>query len=196
MATTKILLREDFEHIGGRGEIVTVKAGYARNFLIPRGYALPATKGNIKQVEQERTHLLKKAAEEQSTAEAQREQMSDISLSFERKVGETGQLFGSVTSIDITNALQEKGYEIERRQVQLKDVIKEIGEFTVPVRLYRDVILELPVSVLPEGGEMPVKEEENAETEENLEAETAAETEETAADETENAEDADETVEE
>ncbi len=183
MATTKILLREDFENIGGRGEIVTVKAGYARNYLIPRGFALLATKGNIKQVEQERTHLLKKAAVEQTTAEAQREQMSGISLSFERKVGETGQLFGSVTSMDITNALTEKGYEIDRRQVQLKDVIKETGEFTVPVRLYRDVILEVPVSVLPEGGEPEAKADKKA----------TAKTEENDASETENAEDADET---
>ena len=190
MATTKILLREDFENIGGRGEIVTVKAGYARNYLIPRGYALLATKGNIKQVEQERTHLLKKAAVEQTTAEAQREQMSDISLSFERKVGETGQLFGSVTSMDITNALQEKGYEIDRRQVQLKDVIKETGDFTVPVRLYRDVIFELPVSVLPEGGEARAKADKKAETE-------TAETEETEAPvETEISENADDAVEE
>lgn len=198
MATTKILLREDFENIGGRGEIVTVKAGYARNYLIPRGYALLATKGNIKQVEQERTHLLKKAAVEQSTAEAQREQMIDISLSFERKVGETGQLFGSVTSIDITNALQQKGYEIDRRQVQLKDVIKETGDFTVPVRLYRDVILEVPVSVIPEGGEAEAKTDKKAkaESEETVETEVTAEMEENAAEETEISEDADETVEE
>lgn len=186
MATTKILLREDFENIGGRGEIVTVKAGYARNYLIPRGYALLATKGNIKQVEQERTHLLKKAAVEQSTAEAQREQMGDISLTFERKVGETGQLFGSVTSIDITTALQDKGYEIDRRQVQLKDVIKETGDFIVPVRLYRDVILEIPVSVLPEGGIAKAKAK--ADKKETAETETPAET--------EISENADETVEE
>ena len=131
MATINILLREDIDTLGGRGEIVKVKAGYARNFLLPRGFATLATKGNIKQVEVERSFLLKKAAVEQSTAEAQAAQMTDISLEFERKAGETGTLFGSVTSMDITDALIAKGYEIDRRKVNLKDPIKEIGEYTV-----------------------------------------------------------------
>ena len=98
MATTTILLREDIDTVGGRGEIVKVKAGYARNYLLPRGFATLATKGNVKQIEQERAALLKKAAVERSTAEAQREQMESIALSFERKAGEHGTLFGSVTS--------------------------------------------------------------------------------------------------
>ena len=136
MATTTILLREDIETLGGRGEIVTVKSGYARNFLLPRGIAILATKGNIKQVEKEREILLKKAAEEKSTADMQAEQMKDITLNFERKAGETGTLFGSVTSIDITAALNDLGYEIDRKQVKLKDPIKELGEYTVDVRLH------------------------------------------------------------
>lgn len=176
MATTTVLLREDIETLGGRGEIVSVKSGYARNYLLPRGIAIPATKGNIKQVEKEREFLLKKAAEEQSTAEMQAEQMKDISLEFERLAGETGTLFGSVTSMDVTAALNEKGYEIDRKQVKLKDPIKELGEYTVNVRLHREVILEVPVKVRPEGELVPVEEMETEEEEPNEEVEVSAET--------------------
>jgi large subunit ribosomal protein L9 len=152
MATTTVLLREDIDTLGGRGEIVKVKAGYARNYLLPKGLASLATKGNLKQIEQERAALLKKAAQEKATAEAQAAQMGDISLTFARKVGETGQLFGSVTSMDIVEALKEKGYEIDRRRVGLKDVIKETGDFTVPVKLHREVTIEIPVRVTDEEG--------------------------------------------
>lgn len=153
MSTTTILLREDIDNLGGRGEIVKVKAGYARNYLLPNGLASLATKGNVKQIEQERAALLKKAANEKSTAEAQAEQMGNISLNFERRAGESGQLFGSVTSMDIATALQAKGYEIDRRRISLKEVIKETGEYTVPVRLHREVTLSIPVIVTAEGGE-------------------------------------------
>ena len=151
MATTTILLREDIDNLGGRGEIVTVKSGYARNFLLPRGYAIPATKGNLKQVEQEKSILLRKAAEERSTAEEQLAHMKDLSFTFERKAGESGTLFGSVTSIDIAEAFQAKGYEMDRRKIHLKNPVKELGNYTVPVRLHREVLLELPVEVKAEG---------------------------------------------
>lgn len=151
MATTKILLREDIDSLGGRGEIVNVKSGFARNYLLPRGYAMLATKGNIKQIEQEKAMLLKRAAEEKTTADAQLEQMQNLSFNFERKAGESGTLFGSVTSMDIEAALQEKGYEIDRRQIILKSPIKEIGEYTVPVKLHREVTLELPITISLEG---------------------------------------------
>lgn len=157
MATTNILLREDIDSLGGRGEIVRVKSGYARNYLLPKGIAILATKGNIKQVEKERETLLKKAAHERSTAQAQADQMKDIALNFERKAGETGTLFGSVTSMDITEALTAKGYEIDRKQVNLKDAIKEIGEYTVGVKLHREVTLDIPVTVTAEGGSVEVK---------------------------------------
>jgi large subunit ribosomal protein L9 len=152
MATTKILLREDIENLGGRGEVVKVKAGYARNFLLPKGIATLATKGNVKQIDRERESLLKKAATEKSTADAQADQMRGISLAFERKAGEGGTLFGSVTSMDIAEALQAKGYEIDRRKIVLKDTIKETGDYTVNVKLHREVTLEIPVSVTSEGG--------------------------------------------
>lgn len=176
MATTTILLREDIETLGGRGEIVKVRAGYARNYLLPQGLATLATKGNIKQIEQERAALLKKAAVEKATAEAQRDQMGSIELSFERKAGEGGTLFGSVTSMDIAEALQSKGYEIDRRRIVLKDAIKEIGEYTVKVKLHREVSLEVPVTVTAEGAaEEPKAEKKPREAKkEEAEAEDAA----------------------
>lgn len=152
MAHTNVLLREDIEDLGARGEIVRVKAGYARNYLLPRKLAVQATASNVKQIEQERAALLKKEAKEKSTAEEQAVQMKSLRLSFVRKVGEHGILYGSVTSMDIAEALKERGYEIDRRRITLRDAIKETGEFTVPVRLHREVTVEIPVEVTAEGG--------------------------------------------
>ena len=153
MASTTVLLREDIDTLGGRGEVVKVRSGYARNYLLPQGLATLATKGNVRQIEKEREALLKKAAVERATAEAQRDQMGVIELAFERKAGEGGTLFGSVTSMDIAEALQAKGYEIDRRRIALRDAIKETGEYTVKVKLHRDVVLEVPVTVTAQGGE-------------------------------------------
>jgi large subunit ribosomal protein L9 len=176
MATTKILLREDIENLGGRGEIVKVKAGYARNYLLPQGMATLATKGNVKQIDNERSALLKKAAGERATAEAQAAQMGSITLSFERKAGETGQLFGSVTSMDIADAIKAKGYEIDRRKIVLKDSIKETGDYTVNVKLHREVTLAIPVTVTAEGGAAPeAKIAETPQAEAETEVETATE---------------------
>ena len=168
MSTTTILLREDIDNLGGRGEVVKVRAGYARNYLIPQGFATLATKANVSQISREREGLLKKAATEKSTAEAQLEQMKDISLNFERKAGESGTLFGSVTTIDIAEALQAKGYEIDRRKISLKDTIKETGDYTAKVKLYRDVTLEIPVKVTAEGAAQAPAKVETAETEEKV----------------------------
>ena len=173
MANTTILLREDIEHVGGRGEIVKVKAGFARNYLLPQGFATLATKGNVKQIDQERSALLKKAAIEKATADAQKEQMQTISLTFERKAGDSGQLFGSVTSMDIAEALKAKGYEIDRRKIVLKDAIKETGEYTVNVKLHREVTLTVPITVTAEGGEVPAKEDKKAKAEAPVAAEAA-----------------------
>jgi large subunit ribosomal protein L9 len=150
MATTQVLLREDIDDLGARGEIVRVKAGYARNYLLPRKLAVQATASNVKQIEQERAALLKKEATERSTAEGQAEQMRRLSLNFERKVGEHGLLYGSVTSMDIAEALKERGYELDRRRINLREAIKEVGEYTVNVRLHRDVNVEIPVVVTDE----------------------------------------------
>jgi large subunit ribosomal protein L9 len=152
MANTQVLLREDIDDLGARGEIVRVKAGYARNYLLPRKLAVEATASNVKQIEQERAALLKKESSERSTAEAQAEQMRRLSLNFERRVGEHGLLYGSVTSMDIAEALKERGYEIDRRRINLREAIKEVGEFTVNVRLHREVSVEIPVVVADERG--------------------------------------------
>ena len=154
MSTTTVLLREDVDNLGGRGEIVKVRAGYARNFLLPRNMATLATKGNIRQIEQEKAALLKKASAEKATAELQAEQLKDLSLSFERKAGEEGALFGSVTSMDIAEALQAKGYEIDRRKLVMKDAIKHTGDYTVGWKLHREVVVQIPVTVTAEGGEV------------------------------------------
>jgi large subunit ribosomal protein L9 len=152
MANTTVLLREDVDNLGARGEIVKVRAGYARNFLLPRKLAVEATPGNVKQIEAERAALLKKEARERASAEGQAALMRDLSLNFERKVGEHGILYGSVTSMDIAEALREKGFEIDRRRIHLRDAIKETGEFSVAVRLHREVTVEVPVTVTAEGG--------------------------------------------
>src|ERR687883_231441 len=135
MAHTNVLLREDIDELGARGEIVRVKAGYARNYLLPRKLAVEAR--------------------EKATAEGQADQLRAVRLSFTRKVGEHGILYGSVTSMDIAEALKERGYEVDRRRITLREPIKETGEFTVPVRLHREVIVELPVEVTAEGGAKP-----------------------------------------
>jgi large subunit ribosomal protein L9 len=151
MAHTKILLREDVDDLGARGEIVRVKAGYARNYLLPRKLAVEANAGNVKQIERERELLLKKAATERATADAQAEKMSTLVLTFQRKAGEQGALYGSVTSMDIAEALQERGYEVDRHRLHLREPLKRIGDFKVPLRLHRDVTVDLQVKVSPEG---------------------------------------------
>jgi large subunit ribosomal protein L9 len=188
MAHTTVLLREDIDTVGGRGELVRVRAGYARNFLLPQGIATLATKGNVKQIELERAALLKKAAIEKATAEAQAEQMESISLEFERKAGDHGTLFGSITSMDIAEALQAKGYEIDRRKINLRQPIKETGEYTVNVKLHREVSLPIAVTVTAEGGEIveekPAKTGRKARSKKEDEAEASTSTDNTATAET------------
>jgi large subunit ribosomal protein L9 len=152
MANKQVLLREDIDNLGARGEIVRVKAGYARNYLLPRKLAVEATASNVKQIEGERAALAKREAKERSTAELQANQLKSLDLKFERKVGEAGVLYGSVTSMDIAHELEKQGYEVDRRKIVLREPIKRFGSYAVPLRLHRDVTVELPVSVLGEGG--------------------------------------------
>ena len=152
MAHKQILLREDIDNLGARGEIVRVKAGYARNYLLPRKLAVEASASNVKQIEGERAALAKREAKERSTAELQADQLKNLTLKFERKVGEAGVLYGSVTSMDIAHELANQGYEIDRRKIALREPIKRFGNYNVPVRLHREVTVELPVNVLGEGG--------------------------------------------
>ena len=151
MAHTKVLLREDVDDLGARGEIVRVRAGYARNYLLPRNLAVEATAVNVKGIEAERAALLKKEAKERSTAEAQSQQIGALVLEFKRKAGEQGALYGSVTSMDVAEALKDKGYEIDRHRIHLREPIKRLGDFAVPVRLHREVTIDLNVKVSAEG---------------------------------------------
>jgi large subunit ribosomal protein L9 len=151
MPHTKVLLREDVDDLGARGEIVRVRSGYARNYLLPRNLAVEATAGNVKGIEAERNALLKKEAKERATAEAQSQQMGALVLEFKRKAGEQGALYGSVTSMDLAEALKDKGYEIDRHRIHLREPLKRLGDYAVPVRLHRDVTIDLQVKVQPEG---------------------------------------------
>src|SRR5262245_34202730 len=124
----EVILREHVDNLGRRGEIVKVADGYARNYLLPRKLALLATAGNKKQVERERVKFEAKEAEEQKIAEAQRDRLANLEIVIARKVGETEALYGSVTAADIAEALAAKGFELDRRKLQLGDPIKKIGE--------------------------------------------------------------------
>ena len=152
MSHKQVLLREDIDNLGTRGEIVRVKAGYARNYLLPRNLAVEATSNNLRQIEGERAALAKREAKDRSSAELQADALRGLKLKFERRIGEAGVLYGSVTSMDIAHELKEQGYEIDRRRIVLREPIKRFGSYEVPVRLHRDVTVQLPVSVLGEGG--------------------------------------------
>jgi large subunit ribosomal protein L9 len=143
----QIILREDIDKLGHRGDIVTVKPGYARNFLLPRKLAVEATQGNLKAIERIRTALAKKTATELEAAQKQAELLNGISLKFTRKTGENDQMFGSVTSADIAEELAAQGFKVDKRQVQLAEPIKIIGESQVTIKVFRDVTAQIKVSV-------------------------------------------------
>ncbi|HWY43620.1 MAG TPA: 50S ribosomal protein L9 [Candidatus Sulfotelmatobacter sp.] len=135
----QIILQEDIDKLGHRGDVVTVKPGYARNYLLPRSLAIEATAGNMKALERIRTSLAKKTATELEAAKKQADLFSGVSVSFKRKTGENDQMFGSVTTADISEALAAQGFKVDKRQVQLADPIKTIGEHDVTIRVFRDV---------------------------------------------------------
>lgn len=147
MATMEILLLEDMENLGARGEIVRVKAGYGRNYLLPRKFALAATPSNQKMIEQQRKSLLKREAAEKAAAATKAEALKSLELVFERKVGEHGILYGSVTALDIAEEMTKKGYEVDKRRIVLKDPIKSEGQFEVTVKLHREVSTVINVVV-------------------------------------------------
>jgi large subunit ribosomal protein L9 len=146
----EIILREDVEKLGHRGQVVKVADGYARNFLLPRRLAVAATESNKKIVEQERQAALRREAKEAADAQELAKIMSNVSILLSAKAGEQDQLFGSVTAQDIATALEKQGYTIERRKIQLDAPIKTLGDFKVPVRLHKDVTVEIPVTVSKE----------------------------------------------
>jgi large subunit ribosomal protein L9 len=147
----EVILRDHVEKLGKRGEIVKVSNGYARNYLLPRKLALPATAGNKKHVERERKIMETREAEEKSQAEAIASRLLTVDISIARRVGDTEQLYGSVTAADIAEFLKTKGFEIDRRKLILPEPIKTIGEHDVPLKLHREVTAPLKVKVVKEG---------------------------------------------
>jgi large subunit ribosomal protein L9 len=170
---TKIILQENLENLGTRGEIVEVADGYARNYLLPRKIALPATPGNLKQLERIRTRLAKIEAQEHATATEAAASVTGTLLTFERKVAQTDQLFGSVTAADIAEALAAQGIEVDKRKVALREPIKALGEYEVPIKFHHNVAAKIKVIVTREGGPLePEPEEKPAEAVAQAPAET------------------------
>src|SRR3954447_26165927 len=149
----EVILREHVDNLGRRGELVKVAEGYARNYLLPRKLALLPTDGNRKQIEREREKFDAKEAEEKKVAEAMAARLGDAEVSIARKVGETEALYGSVTTADIAAALAAKGFDVDRRKLQLSEPIKRVGEFDVDIKLHRDVTTKIKVKVVAEGRE-------------------------------------------
>jgi large subunit ribosomal protein L9 len=146
----QIILQEDVEKLGNRGEVVEVTKGYARNFLLPRKLALEATPGNMKRLEKMRVAFAKKEAVEVGDARKLAELLAGLSLEVTRKAGESDQLFGSVTSADVSEALAALGYTIDKRKIVLVDPIKAIGNFEIPVKLHREVTASVKLAVKKE----------------------------------------------
>ncbi|MCI0488096.1 MAG: 50S ribosomal protein L9, partial [Blastocatellia bacterium] len=151
MAHMDVLLQEDVEHLGRRGEVVKVRAGYGRNYLLPQGLAIKATAGNKRMIEEQRRLLTKRETREHASAQSEAERLDGLRLRFDRRVGEHGILYGSVTVLDIVEALKERGITVERRKVGLHDHIKEVGDYDVVIRLHREVSPTIKVLVRPEG---------------------------------------------
>jgi len=147
----EVILRQHVDNLGERGQIVRVADGYARNYLLPRKLALPATEGNKRHVERERKIMEAREAEEKGTAEAMASRLASVDITIARRVGETDQLYGSVTAADIAEYLKKQGFEVDRRRLVLPDPIKTIGEHNVPLKLHRTVTVPLTVKVVKEG---------------------------------------------
>lgn len=144
----EVILRQDIEKLGARGQIVTVADGYARNYLLPRRLAVPATDANKKIIEQERQGHLRREATQKAEAEELAGMLAGVSVTLYQKAGEHDQLFGSVTALDIAEALGRQNFRIDRRKIQLEHPIKQLGEHTVAIRLHREVTVEITVRVL------------------------------------------------
>ena len=147
----EVILRDHVDNLGRRGEVVKVADGYARNYLLPRKLALLATDGNKRQIERERAKFEAKEAEERQIAEAIAARMAGVELVIARKVGETEALYGSVTTADLAEALRGKGFDVDKRKLQLPEAIRHLGTFEVPVKLHRDVVVPVKVQVVAEG---------------------------------------------
>jgi len=146
----EVILREHIDNLGRRGDVVKVAEGYARNYLLPRKLALAVTENNKRQIERERKLAEARDAEEKGQAEAIAQRLSQLEIEIARRVGEQQTLYGSVTSADIAHALAAKGFEIDKRKIQLPDPLKALGETTVPVKVHRDVTAQVRVKVVAE----------------------------------------------
>lgn len=146
----KVILREDVEHLGTAGSLVAVRSGYARNYLIPRAFAVPATPHNLKAFEHEMRTMQAKTIKRRKEAEGLKAKLERISCSISRKVGEQDKLFGSVTTQDIEKALIAEGFAIDKKDIQLEEPIKALGVYTVPVRIFEDVVASTKVWVVRE----------------------------------------------
>jgi large subunit ribosomal protein L9 len=146
----EVILREHVENLGRRGEVVKVAAGYARNYLLPRKLALAVTDANKRQIERERAAAEARDLEEKGQAEAFGQRLSQTEVEIARRVGENDTLYGSVTTSDIAQALAAKGFEVEKRRIQLPEALKALGEVTVPIKIHREVTAQVRVKVVPE----------------------------------------------
>ena len=146
----EVILREDVAKLGRRGDIVTVKDGYARNYLLPRKLALEATASNRKQIEEMKAAAVRQRVVEKGGAESLAAQLAALTLVIPAKAGESDQLFGSVTAMDIAAALEDKGFHIDKRKVELAEPLKTLGEYKVPLRLHADVTAGVEVHVVRE----------------------------------------------
>lgn len=143
----EVILKEDITKLGSRGEVVKVAEGYGRNYLIPKKLAIEATAANRAVIEQMKASAVRRSAREKGDAQALAQQVEGVTVSFTRKSGERDQLFGSVTSADIAHELEHKGVAIDRRKIQLDEPLKHVGEFNVPVKLHKDVTVQLKVVI-------------------------------------------------
>ena len=159
MSQVKLILKESVHSLGEAGDLVSVKPGFARNFLLPQGKAILATDSRVKELEHHKRIVAEKAAKELSNLQATKQALEGLSIEISARAGEEGKLFGSVTSAQIAEQLAAQGYEIDRRRLELKDAIKELGEHSVPVKLHREVTATLTVVVKSEGGPPPEPEE-------------------------------------
>ena len=149
----EVILKEDVQKLGARGDVVKVTDGYGRNYLLPRKLAIEATAGNKAVIEQMKAASVRRSAKEKSQAEQLAKQFDGVSVSFQRRSGEHDQLFGSVTSSDIADALAKKGFDVDRRKIQLHEPLKTLGEFTVPLKLHKDVTTHFKVVIEKEAAE-------------------------------------------
>ncbi len=147
MSLVKLILREEINRLGDAGDVVSVKPGYARNFLLPEGKAVLATRGRVKEIEHQQRIIADKLAKEMKDLEALKARVENVVLEFEAQVGEEGKLFGSVTAQQLAEQLAEKGQKVDRRKISLEEPIRSVGEHTVSVRLRSDVVANVKVIV-------------------------------------------------